>query len=208
MAGWSQLGRLTLSRLSFVLKFVLTITYNYSHTIIRVTHVAITTRSVSIVAMYIYRHGPSCAHRCTVLSLLNSPLSLSVAAYAGTADTADQNEPHSHTHHHSKHKEGHSHIHTQAVHASRVFRTTLAEADTIIVLNVRDHKCTNNSKIEQREQPAVTEEWGVAAASIPATPIPQPGTGPEDADEHECNSSHNGGYICCHEHMEIHHCNG
>jgi len=141
-------------------------------------------------------------------SLLNSPLSLSVAAHAGTADAADQNDPHSHSHHHSKHKEGHSHIHTQVVHASRVFRTTLAEADTIIVLNVRDHKCTNNSEVEQREQPAVTEEWGVAAASIPAAPIPQPGTGPEDANEHKHNSSHHGGYICCHEHMEIHDCSG
>ena len=50
-------------------------------------------------------------------------------------------------------------------------------------------------KVEQREQPAVTEEWGVAAASFPATPIPQPGTGPEDADEYEDNSSHHGGYI-------------
>jgi len=63
------------------------------------------------------------------------------------------------------------------------------------VLNVRDYKCTNYSEVEQREQPAVIEEWGVAAASIPAAPIPQPGTGPEDADEYEDNYSHHGGYI-------------
>jgi len=62
------------------------------------------------------------------------------------------------------------HVRAQVVHISRVFRTTLAEMNTFVVINVRDHKCTNNSEVEQREQPAVTEEWGVAAASIPAAP--------------------------------------